>query len=99
MGLIGPDATDLRGQVNDDGRLGILDGPLNGFGPSQIIIVATRNKDMLAASLLQFLHYERTEKAGPTGDHHAIVDPRTHRPSYGRHVEAVESSELPVKDL
>src|SRR5262249_36338100 len=80
MGVVGANASDPRGQMNDDVWCCIGKGTAHVFSAAQIIVLTAGDENALAPTLAQFLHYPRPKKTRATGYHDARGRPIRHIP-------------------
>src|SRR5262245_47016741 len=80
MGVVGANASDPRGQMNDDVWCCIGQGAAHVFSAAQIIVLTAGDENALTPTLLQFLHYPRPKKTRATGYHDARGRPIRHIP-------------------
>ena len=78
--LVGPDAADARGEVDEHGRPLIAVERLDGGHLHQIVFRRSRRENAGASALAQLVNDIAAEKAVAPGDDHSLLDPLEHRP-------------------
>ena len=78
MELVGTNAANTCGEMNDDVGTTICEKPPDRRHVAQVVVGASWHKDLIALELSQPFDDERAQEARPAGDHHSLVLPETH---------------------
>ena len=73
--LVSPDSADPCCHVNDDVRTGVGEHPVYGFRLAQVVIPASRYKDLGRRKLLEPPNHKGTEEAIATAQQNALALP------------------------
>ena len=75
---IGADAADDGGEVDDDVRPAVGQGPVDAVGRPQVVVAAARDEDVGDAGGAQAANDRSAEEPGPAGDHDPAAGQRRH---------------------